>query len=124
MVVCTLWHLERWVKESCSAELTLLIILVRFQASAVVVVPVWPQSSYFSKIWPDGRHVAKFVTEMMFMQPYFECGPQVTSNGLRGRRPFYTAVLRVNFSASYLWDSDICYQLCLRYGCEECLHVS
>ena len=73
----------------------------------MVVVPVWPRSSYFTKLWPDGRHAAEFVVEMMVMQPYFECGPLVTSDGLRGRRPFNTAVLKVDFSVPYLWDPSV-----------------
>ena len=90
----------------------------------MVVVPVWAGASFFNKLWPDGRHAAEFVVKMVLMQPFFVCGPSVTSDGMRGRRPFTTAVLKVDFSAPYSWDSNTRHQLCVRNGCEVCLHVT
>ena len=95
--------------------------LCRFEATAVVVAPVWAGASFFARLWPDGRHAASFVRKMMLVQPYFVCGPLVVSSGMRGRKPHKTAVLRVDFSAAYSWQSSLSKQSCLAGGCEKCV---
>ena len=34
---------------------------------------------------------------MIITQPYFICGPLVNGNGMRGRRPYKTAVMHIHF---------------------------
>ena len=88
------------------------------QVTAVIVVPIWPNSSFFNIFWPHGQHMADFVTTMIVTQPYFLCGPLVNGNGMRGRRPYVTAVLHVNFrqdAPKKLLSSS----MCLQAGCEK-----
>ena len=85
-----------------------------------MVAPVWAGASFFAKLRPDGRHAAKYVKKMIVIQPFFVCGPLVKSLGMRGRRPYSTAVLKVDFSTPYSWQSSTCKQLCLSDGCEVC----
>ena len=91
--------------------------------AAVMVVPVWPASSFYSFFWPDGRHCAEFVEDMMIVQPHFVCGPLVRSKSFRGRRSFYTAVFKVSFrgkGSKRLHRSRVERLLCLEGGCREC----
>ena len=97
------------------------IFLDRFGATAVVVAPVWAGASFFTKLWPDGKHAAKFIRKMELFQPFFVCGPLVTSLGMRGRKPYLTAVMKIYFSTSYSWQPSICKQLFLSGGCEKCV---
>ena len=101
-----------------------IVILRRFQVTAVVVAPIWAGASFFAKLWPDGRHAAKFVRKMLMIRPFFVCGPLVKSLGMRGRKPYFTAVLKVDFSTPYSWQSSTCKQLCLSGGCEVCEHLA
>ena len=70
---------------------------VNLQVTALIVTPIWPMSSFYNVFWPDGRHTAPFVTKMIVTQPFFICGPLVNGNGMRGRRPYMTAIMLVNF---------------------------
>ena len=91
--------------------------------SAVMVVPVWPASSFYSFFWPDGRHGAAWMQDIMLVQPHFVCGPLVRSKAFRGRRSFTTAVIKVSFVD---WDSRRFHEarverrVCLEGGCSEC----
>ena len=69
----------------------------RWRVSAVMVVPVWANSTFYSHFWPDGRHAAPWVQGMLLLQPDFICGPLVTSTGMRGRKSYLTGVLLVDF---------------------------
>ena len=55
----------------------------KFGATGVFVVPIWANSSFYSMFWPDGVHLAEFVTDWMVVQPYFVVGPLVSSSGMR-----------------------------------------
>jgi hypothetical protein len=90
--------------------------------TGVILVPVWPASSFFTFFWPDGRHAADWVEEVLLVKPHFICSPLVTSRAMRGRRPFQTAVMKVDFTgrARSGW-SDLRPSLCLLGGCSKCI---
>ena len=82
---------------------------------------MWAGASFFARLWPDGRHAAAFIRKMVLLQPYFICSPLVLSSGMRGRKPYLTAVLKVDFSTTYSWQSSLVKQLCLAGGCDKCV---
>ena len=91
--------------------------------AGVMVVPVWPASSFFSFFWPDGRHCAAWVRDMMLVTPSFVCGPQVRLGAFRTRRSFFTAVMQVDFRQRGKEDFHVARcsrHLCLRGGCGVC----
>ena len=91
--------------------------------AGVMVVPVWPSSSFYSFFWPDGRHCARWVTDMMLVTPMYMCGPHVKSGAFRARKSFDTAVLRVDFvhhDKERVHESRRSSHLCLEGGCEGC----
>ena len=96
--------------------------LANSRATAVMVVPVWPNSTFFSVFWPDGKHCASFVVDFFTLQPYFVAGPLVTSNGMRGRKSYFTAILQVDFSSTdtVSYSSTIASKFCLAGGCKDC----
>lgn len=55
----------------------------KYEAEAVMVVPIWPNSSFFSVFWPDGVHSARFVLQQDIVQPFFLVGPLVSGGGMR-----------------------------------------
>ena len=56
---------------------------------------------------------------MIITQPYFLCGPLVNGNGMRGRRPYMTVVLHVNFR-QYAPKNFLSSSTRLQAGCERC----
>ena len=91
--------------------------------AGVMVVPVWPSSSFFSFFWPDGRHCAGWVVDMMLVRPAYVCGPHVKLGAFRARGSFFTAVLKVDFvrySGEGFHVARCCRHLCLKGGCVGC----
>ena len=93
----------------------------RYEVSAVMVVPIWPSSTFFSTFFPDGKHAAQFVTKMRRLQPIFICGPLVKSNGMRGRKCYITAVLEVDFRRGVFRRENQEEEFCVHGGCNVCL---
>ena len=89
---------------------------LRCHVSAVMVIPVWAGSSFYSTFWPDGKHAAAFVSKMEFVNPFYECGPLVNGTSMRGFKPYRTAVLKVDFTKPPRKTK----KLCLSGGCREC----
>ena len=50
----------------------------------------------------------------------FVCGALVTSNGMRGRKRYDTAVMKVNHSRENSGESKRHPKFCLRGGCNLC----
>ena len=92
----------------------------KYKVSAVMVVPVWSTSSFFSIFWPDGVHVADWVVKVLLVQPEFICGPGVTEIVLRGRRKFSTAVVKVDFRGESSVREGSWRDFCLNGGCRIC----
>ena len=94
-----------------------------WKAWGVLVVPVWPRSSFFSFFFPDGKHLASWATGVIWTRPYFVCGPLVESSCLRGWKKFDTALVRVDFrdfdmNQFYLPKLDA--RWCRNGGCRVC----
>ena len=61
---------------------------------------------------------------MLWTKPFFECGPLVTSKGLRGRKSFDTVVVGMDFrdfSLDYFHSSFVKREMCRKGGCENCI---
>ena len=91
-----------------------------YGTSAVMVVPIWPSSTFFSSFFPDGTHAARFVTMMRKLQPIFICGPLVKSNGMRGRKSYVTAILKVDFRRGAFRRQQESEEFCVLGGCRGC----
>ena len=100
--------------------------LAFWKAWGVLVLPVWPRSSFFSFFFPDGKHLAMWATGVLWTRPYFVCGPLVESSCLRGWKSFDTALVKVDFRQ---FDMNLFYmpkldaRWCRRGGCSACEHA-
>ena len=89
------------------------------EVRAIFVIPVWPASTFFSSFFPDGVHALKSVQKMLFIDPRFICGEQVTSHIMRGKEPYQTVVLELDFRRSAPVKPDRV--RCLKKGCNICV---
>ena len=92
---------------------------VHLQVTAVIVIPIWPTSSFYNVFWPDGQRTAPFVTTMIATQPFFICGPLVNGIRMQGRRQYKTAIMHVNFKRNAP-NNPPDSSRCLQGGCEWC----
>ena len=93
------------------------------EVSGVVLVPVWPRASFFTFCFPDGMHLASWVTKVKWIKPYFICGPLVTSKFMRGYKSFDTVLIKVDFrdfKDKYFYKSFRDAQWCRKGGCKSC----
>ena len=92
------------------------------KARGVVLVPVWPRSSFFSYFFPDGMHVARWAVKCLWVRPYFITGSYVQSTGLRGRKKFSTVLLEANFSdfIGSFYEYNLLPDWCRNGGCHRC----
>ena len=89
------------------------------EVRAIFVIPVWPASTFFSSFFPDGVHALKSVQKMLFIDPRFICGEQVTSHIMRGKEPYQTVVLELDFRRSA--PVKPARVRCLKKGCNICV---
>ena len=92
------------------------------KAKGVILVPVWPRSSFFTFFFPDGMHLPEWVVECLWVKPYFITGPYVTSNGLRGRKKFSTVLLKADFTIfnGSFYEPKLLPEWCRKGGCYRC----
>ena len=91
-------HDNHWIFPPVGKLSQAVLHLANQKVSGVVLIPVWPRSSFFSFFFPDGMHLASWVTQTKWIRPYFVCGPLVTSKFLRGWKKFDTVLAKADFS--------------------------
>ena len=91
------------------------------ECSGVLLLPVWPRSSFFSFFFPDGNHLADWVIDVMWTRPFFICGPQVESKAFRGRKSFDTIIIKVDFNTNVdFYKPVLSKKYCRSGGCDKC----
>ena len=87
----------------------------------VLLVPVWPRSSFFSFFFPDGIHLADWVVDVMWTRPYFVCGEQVTNRAFKGKKMFDSVLIKIDFADLTEFDKPVLHKrFCRVGGCEKC----
>ena len=99
-------------------------LLASYSACGVVLLPVWPRSSFFSFFFPEGKHLPGWVTAVLRVEPTFVAGPLVTNKFFRSTSSWLCLLLKVDFadfdfSDFYLPKLEPSH--CLQGGCEACL---
>ena len=97
--------------------------LALYKAKGVVLVPVWPKSSFFTYFFPDGKHLARWAEKCLWVKPYFVAGPMVTSRGLKGRKKFQSVLIFANFcnfDMSEFYEPFLNANWCRKGGCYDC----
>ena len=92
-------------------------------AQGCLVVPAWPSSNFWSYICADGRHFNDYIVEIYKFKPVYVSGSDVMSNVFKGVKPFYTLVLKFDFSSypnSAINVSSKIKNRCFIGGCFDC----
>ena len=95
-----------------------------YRAKGVLIMPMWPSTSFFNFVFPDGKHPGAWAVSLLRFRPSsFVCDPCVRSSTFRNNPSF--DVIAIEFSFRNL-ESD-CFSralaipsLCLDWGCEKC----
>ena len=92
-----------------------------FEASGVMVIPVWPRASYFNWFFPDGNHAASWCFKLVKLSPCF-VSSQFVGPVFKGRKDFDTVALEFSFKVCPLSrESNLHKDFCLQGGCSACL---
>ena len=100
-----------------------LLHFLRFQSRGLLLLPLWPSSSYWTIIAPDGVHLGRWCISVLRFQPSgFEVCPAVTSVTFRVGN---FEMLAVEFDFMRLQEADLHVSKldrrnCLKGGCGEC----
>ena len=116
-------HDNHWIFPPMGKLSQAVLHLANQKVSGVVLIPVWPRSSFFSFFFPDGMHLASWVTKAKWIRPYFVCGPLVTSKFLRGWKKFDTVLAKADFSTFELkefYTPKLGAMWCRNGGCYLC----
>ena len=92
-----------------------------FKASGVLVIPVWPRSSFFGWFFPDGNHAALWCLKMLKISPCFVSSLSV-GPVFKGKKDFDTVAMEFAFQVCPLSRSpNFHVDFCLLGGCSKCL---
>ena len=104
---------------------SVLLHFLKFQSRGLLLVPVWPASSFWTLIAPDGVHLSWWcISHLKFKPSGFEVSPAVTSQTFRVG---WFEMLGIEFDFSGLQElggSRVVRKSCLAGGCTRCLLFS
>ena len=102
---------------------SVLLHFLKFECRGLLLVPVWPASSFWTLIAPDGVHLARWaVSHLKFRPSGFEVSPAVTSNTFRAGW-FEMLGIQFDFLGLGVGDmgvSSLDSRTCLAGGCNRC----
>ena len=99
-----------------------LLHFLKHQSRGLLLVPVWPASSFWSLIVPDGVHLAQWGVSLLKFKPSgFDVSPAVTSTTFRNG---YFEMLGIEFDfwgLQELGGAKVSRRTCLAGGCCSCV---
>ena len=102
---------------------SVLLHFLKFECRGLLLVPVWPASSFWTLIAPDGVHLARWcVSHLKFKPSGFEVSPAVTSVTFRTGW-FEMVGIQFDFWGLRVEDlgvSSVDRRSCLAGGCNRC----
>ena len=103
--------------------LATILHLAMFRVTGLLVVPVWPSSSFWSSIAPDGRHLPTWAVRRLRFRASFLSDPEIVSSTFKNPPTFDTLVIKFDFSAvseSELSVPNLVPNNCILGGCSLC----
>ena len=95
--------------------------LAHFKSRGLLIVPAWPSASFWMKIVPDGRHLARWGEKFLRFRPGMVCDINIRNQCFKSPLSFDLIVIRFNFNSSgNLFEPRLETENCLRYGCDIC----
>ena len=105
--------------------LATILHLAMFGVSGLLVVPVWPSSSFWPNIAPDGRHLPAWAVRTLKFRASFLSDPEIVSSTFKNPPTFDTLVINFDFSSvleSDFFIPNLQSNNCLLGGCDMCQH--
>lgn len=100
-----------------------LIHLSHFRVRGVIIIPVWPASSFWLSIVPDGRHLARWAVKWMRFRPRTVSDVNIRSQTFRNPLTFDILGIQFDFSSGdQIFEPNESPEFCLRQGCNVCVH--
>ena len=98
-----------------------LIHLNLFKTRGVIIVPVWPASSFWLNILPDGRHLAVWAVKWLRFRPGIVSDVNIRSMTFKNPLNFDLIAIQFDFSREgQIFAPNVSPAFCLRQGCVIC----
>ena len=103
--------------------LQILLHLQKWRAQALVLLPLWSSSVWFSRIFP-ASHLPVFVQDFIVFRPFFVQDNRAIAGMFKGRVNFDYIAMRVDFrkreDSEAVWEPRLEAEFCLKGGCTTC----
>ena len=98
-----------------------LLHLNLFKTRGVIIVPVWPASSFWLSIVPDGCHLAAWAVKWLRFRPGIVSDINIRSMTFKNPLHFDLMAIQFDFSLEgQIFSPNISPAFCLRQGCVIC----
>ena len=98
-----------------------LMHLSHFKICGVIIVPVWPATSFWLSIVPDGCHFAGWVVKWLRFRPGIVSDINIRSMTFKNPLTFDLLALQFNFKGdTEIFKPNVSPRFCLRQGCDVC----
>ena len=95
------WRNETaWVCPSTGLVIPALKKIGASSMKAILLVPAWPTASYWSFLFPDGRHAQEMIFSAELVQPFIIRGEHCQNRLLQGRTDFPFLAVRMSSDGS------------------------
>ena len=104
--------------------LATILHLSSYQTSGLLVIPIWPSSSFWTNIVPDGRHLPGWAKRIFRFRAGFITDPDVLSSTFKDPATFDTLIIKFDFGgflSSDLCSANVTPENCLLGGCHLCI---
>ena len=93
----------------------------KFQTSGLLVVPVWPSSSFWLSVCPDGRHLAGWAVRYLRFRPGIIADINIRSTTFKSPLHFDLLVIKFCFAEGKdVFEADQCRIKCIFSDCDTC----
>ena len=93
----------------------------KFQASGLLLVPVWPSSSFWLSVCPDGRHLAGWAVRFLRFRPGIISDINIRSTTFKNPLHFDLLVIKFCFAEGRdVFEADQSRIKCIFSGCDIC----
>ena len=92
-----------------------------FKTHGVIIIPVWPSSSFWLSICPDGAHLAGWAVKWMRFRPRIVSDINIKSTTFKNPLCFDLMAILFDFSLTgQLFEANQSQGFCLHSGCDLC----
>lgn len=98
-----------------------LMHLIHFKICGVIIVPVWPATSFWLSIFPDGCHLANWAVKWLRFRPGIISDINIRSMTFKNPLTFDLLAIQFNFKGeAEIFKPNVSPGFCLQQGCDVC----